>query len=527
MEQGLRAAAATVPSHPGSVVLGDRCASANAMPSASGLGPWSLPECDHSQLLSDVVWDLRGRGLADSAHCSARLGRPLLRTLLLLHYHWACPRQGRIGQFSLAHPPHLSSTLPLCAMPVPPGFCASCYLYPLLFSNTDRWEADSWVEISSQPSSSSLSSATDEANPTSLKADNDPRRRRRRALPPSLLLGERGQEGTSSQEEYDESESESDRVMTSSGEGLPDKYPPSGSSMPSFPPDDDDDEDRTAINYPLHNSRHFTPQPNAFTHPPSNTRHASQPVPGSYFPAATRPAFRQSSTAQSDAPRSSHLPRNILSPSYHAAAQHEEALRASLNTLLSCAAAARGLSKQDPKRTQATNPEPPRSNRVEPTALRLIPGPAPPTTSTAQHQRHHLQEPTFQPTLRRISTSTTVSSSSTSALKEKRKAVPATRSSSRERRTTKKARRTTLSSPVDDLTISPTLLTWIVSAGVVVFLSALSFTAGYSVGREAGRLEGAGDLTAVGDEQLRNCAREAGRSGLGLKRSLARSAVQV
>ena len=62
------------------------------------------------------------------------------------------------------------------------------------------------------------------------------------------------------------------------------------------------------------------------------------------------------------------------------------------------------------------------------------------------------------------------------------------------------------------------------SAGVVVFLSALSFSAGYGMGKEAGRLE-AGSFAA--DEQVRSCAREAGRSGLGLKRSLARSAVQV
>nr|POF12779.1 hypothetical protein CFP56_09930 [Quercus suber] len=412
--------------------------------------------------------------------------------------------------------------------------------------HTDRWEPDSWVEISSQPSSSSLSSAADDAlrtNPA-LRAADQARWRRRRTLPPSLLRRHRGQEGTSSPEEYDESESESDRVMTSSGEAMSDPYPPSGLTLPSLPVeddgdnDDDDDENRTAINYPLRNVRGFTPQPNAFSHPPSNSRHAGQPIPGSYFPAPTRPACRPSSTARSESSRSSHLPQNILSPSYHAAAQHEEALRASLNTLLSCAAAARGLQKHDPKRHPTVTQEPLRSNRVEPTTLRLIPGPAPPTTSIPQplppssHQHNQqLHEPTFKPTLRRTSTSTTASSSATSALKEKRKALATTRSSSRERRIAKKARRAT-STSVDDLTISPTLLTWIVSAGVVVFLSALSFSAGYGIGKEAGRLEGAGGLTSTaattaGDEQLRNCAREAGRSGLGLKRSLARSAVQA
>lgn len=72
--------------------------------------------------------------------------------------------------------------------------------------------------------------------------------------------------------------------------------------------------------------------------------------------------------------------------------------------------------------------------------------------------------------------------------------------------------------------VTPTLFTWVATAGVVVVLSALSFGAGYTVGKEAGRFEGqfAGDV-----EQVRSCAREAGRSGLGLRRSLARSAAGV
>jgi hypothetical protein len=57
----------------------------------------------------------------------------------------------------------------------------------------------------------------------------------------------------------------------------------------------------------------------------------------------------------------------------------------------------------------------------------------------------------------------------------------------------------------------------VVSAGIVVCLSALSFSAGYSMGRESGRVE---VMTDVGNEQVRGCAREAGRSGMGLRRSL-------
>ncbi|EMC93606.1 hypothetical protein BAUCODRAFT_150904 [Baudoinia panamericana UAMH 10762] len=385
---------------------------------------------------------------------------------------------------------------------------------------------DSWVEISSQPSSSSLSSINDEIQTAGLRVQHDTRAKRRRTIRPGapshlhishppLSAG-----STSSQEEYEESESESDRVMTSSGEGphirglsLPASFSPA--SAPQT--DDDDDENRTAINCPVNNDTCFTPQPNAFSHPPTSEqmRHASAPVPGSYFPAqrqSLRPTPRQPAFAQQE--RQSHLPQNILSPSYNAAAQHDEALRASLSTLLSCAAAARGLSKADTKQPQtATTATQVRSNRVEPISFRLVPESAVPVASPP------FQEPTFQPTIRRTSTSTSASSEQ---LKEhKRKAGAGGRSSSRERRALKKARRSASS---EDLYITPTLLTWVVSAGVVVFLSALSFSAGYSLGKEAGRVETGG---FAGDEQIRSCAREASRTSLGLKRSLARSAVQV
>lgn len=396
---------------------------------------------------------------------------------------------------------------------------------------TDFYDLDSWVEISSQPSSSSLSSVGEEVITTGLRVQHDPRVKRRRSLrhnaPTNLNISHRPSTagGTSSQEEYEESESESDRVMTSSGEGIVqpntifNRAAASGPTIRTTSEDgttqstDDDDEDRTAVNYPTNHEQCFTPQPNAFSHPPSSQmRSASQPVPGSYFPSQRRSSTRQASTENN---RLHHMPQNILSPSYNAAAQHDEALRASLSTLLSCAAAARGLPKSESKRPTATTAQP-RSNRIEPFSFRLVPESALPATSPP----HQFQEPTFNPTIRRESTSTSTTSE---RVKENKRKAPATsaRTSSRERRALKKARR---SSSSEELYISPTLLTWVVSAGVVVFLSALSFSAGYGMGKEAGRLE-AGSFNA--DEQIRSCAREAGRSSMGLKRSLARGAVAV
>ncbi|KAK5174151.1 uncharacterized protein LTR77_001231 [Saxophila tyrrhenica] len=383
---------------------------------------------------------------------------------------------------------------------------------------------DSWVEISSQPSSSSLSSIGEEVITAGLRVQNDPRTRRRRTFrqnaPTRLGISREPSSGggASSQEEYEESESESDKIMTSSNEGP--IIPSSVSSRPSLglnSESSDDDENRTAINQPIRNEECFTPQPNAFTHPPSGqSRTSSQQVSGSYFPSQRRESrsFQRPSLApNTETRRSSHLPQNILFPAHDASA-HDEALRTSLSTLLSCAAAARNLGKPDNKRnTTAATQQQPRSNRIDPMSFRLVPESALQARSPPQ-----LQEPTFHPTFRRHSTST---STSTDQHKDTKRKAASGRSSSRERRALKKARRT---SPSEDLHVSPTLLTWVVSAGVVVFLSALSFSAGYSIGKEAGRLE-AGSFAA--DEQIRSCAREAGRSSLGLKRSLARTAVQA
>lgn len=407
---------------------------------------------------------------------------------------------------------------------------------------------DSWIDVSSQPSSSSLSSIGDEIVTTGLRVQDDPRTRRRRlrpGAPTHLNIPRTPSVGTmSSAEEYEESGSESDQVMMSSGEGnlfmadqgdtsAPTPSASSGSGPILLSEDDDDDENKTAINYPLTNGRattSFTPLPNAFTHPPTRTpRVSSHPTPGSYFPptrpglTSRRPSTRHSLPNSSTARRSSCTAQNPLSPSLNTAAEHEEILRASLTSLLSVAAAARGLSKSDPKRS----PGAPRVN--PPMSFRLLPESALPTINTQQ------ADPLFRPTLRR--TSTSCSGLSTAPSEHKRKAAsPAVaapqqqrnRSSSGNGRDRKKARlRRSSSTSSEDLMysqVTPTLLTWVATAGVVVVLSALSFSAGYSVGREAGRFEG----QFVGDvEQVRSCAREAGRSGLGLRRSLARSAVGV
>jgi len=96
--------------------------------------------------------------------------------------------------------------------------------------------------------------------------------------------------------------------------------------------------------------------------------------------------------------------------------------------------------------------------------------------------------------------------------KAKRKAAPplsGARSSSRERGARKKARRAPAAAApwlVED--VSPTLLTWVASAAVVVLVSALSFSAGYVVGRESARADAAAGFARGG-------AAACGRDGAG------------
>jgi hypothetical protein len=54
-----------------------------------------------------------------------------------------------------------------------------------------------------------------------------------------------------------------------------------------------------------------------------------------------------------------------------------------------------------------------------------------------------------------------------------------------------------------DELISPTLASWMISAGVVLVFSAISFSAGYAWGREVGRIEG--EIGVAGG----SCGREA------------------
>jgi hypothetical protein len=383
---------------------------------------------------------------------------------------------------------------------------------------------ESWIEVASQPSSSSLSSIADEIVTDGLRVQHDSnarRRRRRRATIDPHGRPDAPTRGGSSQEEYEESESESDRIMTSSNEGLQpsplaedwrapsERFTLSSASSDNAnasdaQEDDDDDENSTAIGIPR-DDQCFTPQPNIFTQPP--TTRAQQQSATSYF---TQRPSRPHTQRHSFTARDEHSPYNMISPSYQA--DHDAALRASLSTLLSCAAAARGLPKSNRTGTDSRTRAGP-SNRLDTTTIGIVPESA--VYGSSSPRSAEAAPPT------NASTSRTHDAASNDKAKRKATTTSATapRSNSKDRRAVKKARRTSNWTPATMDEVSPTLLTWVVSAGVVVLVSALSFSAGYVVGKEAGRAELLGEVGSGVREAGRACGRDAIEgAGRGLRR---------
>ncbi|KAK0656532.1 hypothetical protein B0T16DRAFT_399611 [Cercophora newfieldiana] len=396
--------------------------------------------------------------------------------------------------------------------------------------------SESWVEIASQPSSSSLSSMGDEIVTTGLRVGSNsypPRRRRLHQqplpMPPSYVVGHAAaQAGTSSQEEYDESESEEDRVMTSSTEavhpasGLPRQQTAVRAGIDTDTDSDDDDENATALGRPS-GSPTFRPQPNAFSHPPSHLTHRhSTSSAHPYRPSHFRPSIPNRSHT-----RPHRNTPDYMSPSFQA--DNEAALRASLTTLLSCAAAARGLSKKEDHLAGGPGIGAAGSGAgvmpsSQPMELRLVP------ESELMAEKTGPTAPSAGPAHTKLSARTASNSSAPSAPSSASSRTPALQTERSKRaatlqtkppRATKKKRSGVAVDSETTTLISPTLLTWVVSAGVVVLVSVVGFGAGYVIGREVGRQEGAlGSLSTAGaaSNASANCGQELARSTGTLRR---------
>ncbi|EAS36981.3 uncharacterized protein CIMG_02335 [Coccidioides immitis RS] len=390
---------------------------------------------------------------------------------------------------------------------------------------------DSWIEVASQPSSSSLSSATanDEIVTTGLRVQQHRTGRgvRHPIVPQDLDITYSHRQpmvNESSQEEYEETESESDRVMSSSNEDISRPPRPALAFIPGNPStsdvalssDEDDSSTALGLNPPA-----FTPQPNVFSHPPTSQTSAR---PHSNFPASgygpgpmdNRARSRRNSRASLHSARRTrthqqqHSPYNMYSPSHHV--DHDAALRASLSTLLSCAAAARGLPKRD---NQCSAPE--RSNATrssDPPTFRLVPESVAMRDDDSDQNNTTLKEPQFRtppPPPSKRSRSPLKSTN-----KARRKSSPS-KDHSAAQPLPKKARRTAVTETGSLL--GPTVMTWVISAGVVVLFSAISFSAGYVLGREVGRTEAGQGLYANGNglsgaRTGAGCGKDAVKGGL-------------
>ncbi|OAQ72602.1 hypothetical protein VFPPC_00534 [Pochonia chlamydosporia 170] len=372
-------------------------------------------------------------------------------------------------------------------------------------SHPRRFE-ESWVEVASQPSSSSLSSIGDEIVTTGLRVGGPYNRRRRlqasaRSLP-HQQTAIHAAAGTSSQEEYDESESDDDRMLTSSMENS--RPPTEDAGQGSDADSDSDGDDATALGR-LSDRPVFRPQPNAFSHPPGNVPQRSHSATSSMPPhphsGFTRPSFSQRS--QSRVNRGAGP--SFMSPSVRE--DNDAALRASLTTLLSCAAAARGLpkSKEEAEAWRASR------NGVgpsdQPMELRFVP------ESELAHESMQPRPIAAGSPRKRTSPARSPTRATAQADKTKRSG-----SAGRSPRASKKKK--VIATSEEAALISPTLLTWVVSAGVVVLVSVVGFGAGYVIGREVGRQEAQDALSASlsAANETTHTGREVMRSSGGLRR---------
>ncbi|WKT39105.1 hypothetical protein QSH57_000924 [Fusarium oxysporum f. sp. vasinfectum] len=334
---------------------------------------------------------------------------------------------------------------------------------------SQRRHDESWVEVASQPSSSSLSSIGDEIVTTGLRVGNPYVRRRRlqqsaRSLPQQqTAIHNVNAADLSSQEEYDESDSEDDRLLTSSTENA--QRSEEEADMDSEAESDGDNVTALGRVSDQPTEPVFRPQPNAFTHPSTQRRDSAPAI----------PTVRE---------------------------ENDAALRASLTTLLSCAHAARGLpkSKEEAEAQRTANAGVGPSS--QPMELRFVP------ESELSTEPRRAQRPAG-PSPPRKRGSPARSPSRTSERGKHGSGSPTAP------RATKKKKVAQMEEPTS---ISPTLLTWVVSAGVVVLVSVVGFGAGYVIGREVGKQEAL--AASVGSvNETASCGQEVIRSsGNGLRK---------
>lgn len=249
---------------------------------------------------------------------------------------------------------------------------------------------------------------------------------------------------------------------------------PMSSDDYSSPDDDDEESDDEASASDSNEKTRTVPT----TQRPGAPYHRVQTTPG------TSSGYNSGSRGHAYAGYNSFAPNH--------AADHDAALRASLSTLLSCAAAARGLPKSSQSHTlQGSQSQyQQQGGRVAVDSLTLVREGGEPSNSSAKPR-----------SLSITSTSTTPPSRSPSseqlARKDSRRSSKrASAKSSKSRRSRSHTQENSEESEIMSLS-NISYLTLAVSAGAIVIFSAITFTAGYALGKEVGKGEG-GILGSVG-----------------------------
>lgn len=320
-------------------------------------------------------------------------------------------------------------------------------------------EADSWIEVSSQPSDSQYTSSSDDHIITAGLRISQTRRKRRGTARPTSRPQELLEPDSSSEDDDSEGEGEDMGTMIHSMTMSSDDY--------SSPDDDESDDEASA----------------------SDTN-------GKVFSSSQRPGVpyrRQTTPVASSAynNRGSHAYSGYNSFAPNHATDHDAALRASLSTLLSCAAAARGLPKSSLSQTLPGSQSQHQGGRVAVDSLTLVREGGEPSNSVNRAGKSRSLS---------ITSNTTSSASRSPSSEQLVKKGGVKKSSSAERKrsgkSSSKSQRRSHSEEGEMSLSNISYMTLAISAGAIVVLSALTFSAGYALGREAGKGEG-GLLSSV------------------------------
>ncbi|PWW76911.1 hypothetical protein C7212DRAFT_279213 [Tuber magnatum] len=362
-------------------------------------------------------------------------------------------------------------------------------------SGAHTGETDSWIEVASHPSDSAYTSSSDEHIITAGLQVSAARRRRRSTFRdvktphPQTGIVQETEGGPSENGEEEEEGEDMGSIINEM---------PMSSDGYSSPDDEDDSDDEASAS-------------------------DDAPAPRTVFSASSQQRPFQGRNRMIPTPRR-HGPGglNVFAPNH--ATDHDEALRASLSTLLSCAAAARGLTKsppqsQAPGQAQTASQQ---SGRAAVEGIRVVrEGNLPSEASGSVNGMSRRGSV--------VSTADSTSSSSPFPPDQlpSRNTEKARKKTRRSDKKSKSKTRSGSSRPQEtpesgDFTsaLGVSYATLVISAGAIILISAITFSAGYAMGREVGKSEGGllGRITGGGSGRGKAVVRGLSRaSGGGLR----------